>query len=119
MGQDGRTLFDADPCERKHKGNAQSRAAWDRVAVSADDRKGEICRWLEARGELGGTCDEFAAEIGVEVNTVSGRFSDLKRRFFIKAKLDDGKPVTRATRTGSMAAVYVLNGGVPPQYRKR
>jgi len=124
---DGPSLFDkpvslAEPdiTARKHQGNAQSVAAWDKAQVSADERKGQICRWLAQRGDVGGTCDEFAAEIGVEVNTVSGRFSDLKRRFFIKQKLDaaTGKPLTRATRTGSSAAVYVLNGPVPTQYRR-
>lgn len=70
--------FNFDPSARKHKGNPQSRAAYDRVKHTKADTYKSIMSLLEARGEFGATSKEIAAAKGVELNTISGRLSELK-----------------------------------------
>jgi len=67
-----------DPCERKHKGNAQSIEAHKRVLHSKQETYKRIMALISSRGEFGATSKEIAYAFGVELNTISGRFSELK-----------------------------------------
>jgi hypothetical protein len=57
----------------------ESQAAFKRVTPTLRETHARILAWLEQRGAAGGTSKEFAAHEGVELHTISGRFSELKR----------------------------------------
>lgn len=92
--------IEPDICERRHKGNPESREAHKRVSRSgraAADRV-KILEWIERRGD--GTCDEAEIDLGLPHQSCSARFSELKR---------DGRLIPtgekRKTRSGTLAAV--------------
>lgn len=68
-----------DVCLRKHKGNAESVAANERVAPFKDRDRERIYRWfLEKAGSQGATSKEVTRCLGIPYTTVSGRLSELK-----------------------------------------
>jgi hypothetical protein len=73
-----------DPCERKHGGNPQSEAAHKKVVYTKQATYRRIMDLLTARGEFGATSKEIAGAFGVGLNTISGRFSELKAMRWIK-----------------------------------
>ena len=77
-------LIFRDPSARKHGGNPQSVAAHKRVIHTKQDTYRKIMELLTARGSYGATSKEIAAAFGVELNTISGRFSELKAMNWIK-----------------------------------
>ena len=85
-------LFDI--CARRHKGNPESRAANKRVR-KAEQRRKVLFAILES-GTVGITCRELAEEWNVGMNTISGRFSELKA---------DGDVVKVGTRDGCAVLV--------------
>lgn len=89
-----------DPCERKHGGNPQSVAAHERVKYTKEEVYKRTTALLKARGSHGATSKEIAAAFGVELNTISGRFSEMKQMGWIK---ENGE-----RRNG--AAVLILAG---------
>jgi hypothetical protein len=90
-----------DITARKHGGNPQSEDAFQRQAPHIGRDQGEIMAWLMARGDRGGTAKEYAHDAGRELNTISGRFSELKR---------DGKIVPTGERRDG-CAVYRIGRG--------
>lgn len=67
-----------DITANKHKGNAQSKAAYERIAEGLSDARAEVLCVIGRAGSQGMTCKEAAAELGVGMNVISGRFSELK-----------------------------------------
>ena len=67
----------ADPCERKHGGNENSVDAHAKASESKEQRYQEIVGHLAVAGEAGMTAKELAHALGVQLNTVSGRFTEL------------------------------------------
>lgn len=90
--------FNFDPSARKHHNNPQSVAAHDRVKRTKEETYKKIMALLNARGEYGATSKEIAAAFGVELNTISGRFSELKAMGWIEenGSRRDGAAVLRA-----------------------
>ncbi len=88
-----------DICARKHKGNEQSTQAFrNAVKHRATEQQQRVLKCLRDRPE-GLIAEEIAAILGVTVNMISGRCSELKR---------DGKIYksgTRKTRSGCSAAI--------------
>lgn len=85
-----------DICASRHKGNAQSAAAFESIKPTLTARRKEVLevvRRLETA-----TGEEVADAMGVQVNVISGRLSDLKREGFI---VPTG--ITRKTRGGNSA----------------
>lgn len=74
----------ADPCERKHKGSPTSIEAHKKALTTKEDVYRRTMDLLRARGEYGATSKEIARAIGRELNTVSGRFTELKTMKWIK-----------------------------------
>lgn len=97
---------DLDPSARKSKGNAESAAAWAGKTNTATDRA-TILDLIRAAGQRGMTLDEVCEKLGRNPNELSGRITELAGRGFIVRKRLAGKPVTRPTRTGANAAVWV------------
>ena len=90
-----------DITANRHGGNPESQAAFE-----SRDRDGDrqlVIEFLRRRGDQGCTADEFAAHVGRQLNTLSGRFSELKRDGVI---VPNGQK--RPTRAGCASKVYVL-----------
>jgi len=88
-------LFDI--CERKHKGNPESRLAFNVVKDKISATQERILNAIKSSDGL--TCDELAVMFNATPNEISGRCSELKR---------DGKIYksgTRKTRSGCSAAI--------------
>lgn len=92
-----------DPCERKHRGSETSIAAHQKVVHSKQETYKKIMVLLKSRGSFGATSKEIAYAFGVELNTISGRFSELKMMGWIKP--------TELRRGG--ASVLILNEANP------
>lgn len=90
-----------DICQNRHRGNAQSVAAQRRSHPQQANQRAEVLRRIRNSGTVGMTCEEIADGMGVSVNRISGRISELKLAGAIV------RTGTRPTRTGSPAAVYV------------
>lgn len=101
----------ADICENRHGGNTQSVAAGQRNKVNATEQRAWCLRMIAQAGARGLTVDELSViasnllkrEIGP--NRISGRISELKA---VKQIVQSAIEPTRATRTGSRAAVMVV-----------
>lgn len=75
-----------DITRNRHGGNAQSELAFEQVTKSGKiftDRR-RVYDAIKASGSSGITCRELAHEMGVGMNHLSGRFSELKRANKIK-----------------------------------
>ena len=89
-------LFDI--CERKHKGNPESRLAFNVVKDKISASQERILNAIRQM-DSGMTVDELSVYFGATPNEISGRCSELKR---------DGKIYksgTRKTRSGCSAAI--------------
>lgn len=79
-----------DICRRKHGGNEQSKAAFEKIKPGIKTQRQRVLDEVRRAGNNGVTCRELASDWGVGMNAVSGRFSELRRRRLIRA---DGKRV--------------------------
>jgi len=91
---------DLDMCFNRHGGNAQSDAAHQRVQKSRD--RALVYGFIKAAGTFGHTVDEISLLLDRAPNRISGRITELKKAGEIVASF-----VTRPTRTGSPARVYI------------
>lgn len=78
------SVIQRDPSARKHGGNPASTDAHRRVVHSKQDTYRKIMELLKARGTYGATSKEIAGAFGVGLNTISGRFSELKSMQWIR-----------------------------------
>jgi|SRR5579871_799469 predicted transcriptional regulator len=67
-----------DITARKHGGNAQSDAAFERLKPVLSRRRREVLDAITRRGLEGAVAKEIATELGLELHKVSGRCSELK-----------------------------------------
>lgn len=89
----------ADPTASHHRGNEQSRAAWDSMHTRdlATIRE-DVYRAIKTHQGL--TCDEIEWILGLSHQTASARCTELLQRGFIT------RIGIRKTRSGRNAAVY-------------
>lgn len=97
-------VLDFDISARKHKNNPQSRDAHTRVVHTKQDTYRWIMQLLNDRGEYGATSKEIAAAKGVELNTISGRLSEMKAMDWI---------VETGERRNGAAVLRVAKGDRP------
>jgi len=102
-------LFDpmpeADVTARKHGGNPESRAAFAKIEPTLSDQRERVYdAILKSRGE-GLTCKELARTMGVGMNAISGRFTELKQTIRIMQRHDQEEPVRR-----NGCAVFLARG---------
>jgi predicted Rossmann fold nucleotide-binding protein DprA/Smf involved in DNA uptake len=88
-----------DICQNRHKGNEESREAFETVKDRLTKSREEVFSFIKSCGDRGATTDEIAVHFGKTPNAVSGRVSELKERGRIKV---DGR---RKTRSGCPAGV--------------
>ena len=96
-------LFDI--CKKYHGGNQESVDANPTHTRKYKDRT-RIMEWLSR--VMDGTCDEAEVALNLSHQSASARFSELKR----EGKIE--KCGVRPTRSGCMAAVYVIK---PPSFK--
>lgn len=70
-----KSSLNLDPSSRKHGGNPQSVDAHERVKPAKRETWARILEYVRSKGSA--TSKEYAAAIGVDLNCVSGRFSEL------------------------------------------
>ena len=97
------SIFDISA--RKHKGNANSKAANAFIAPLKESLRGRVLELITAAGVDGLTCEEIAEELGMQVHSISGRCSELKAFDLVCTA-----PFTRTTRSGRNAAVLICKG---------
>jgi hypothetical protein len=92
-----------DVCSSRHRGSPTSEDANDELGPHAKAHLRElVLDVLRMRGTFGGTTEEVARHLNMQVHSISGRMSELKR---------DGLAIEtdrrRKTRSGFSAAVCV------------
>jgi predicted XRE-type DNA-binding protein len=92
--------LDDDVCASRHKGNEESREAFETVKDRLTRNQNAVLSFIKSCGEHGATTDEISEHFGVGQNNVSGRRTELLRDG--KIKLTGEK---RKTRSGCTAAV--------------
>lgn len=88
-----------DITARKHGGNEQSVEARQRTNAAEGRRR--ILAYVQAKGAEGATSHEIVAALGIPLQTVSARCSELKAALKVTVR------GSRKTITGSSAAVLV------------
>jgi len=97
-------IVEPDICRNKHGGVETSMLA-DRRVQKANDRR-LMLGYIKAAGLYGHTMDEISLLLSRSPNCISGRFTELRKAgSIIKTSMK------RKTRTGSLAAVYVVASG--------
>jgi DNA-binding MarR family transcriptional regulator len=72
------SLFDGDPTRRKHGGNSESIAAFESIRCARSPMQREVILCAEAMGSRGVTLKEISRTMGIPIQTVSGRLTELK-----------------------------------------
>lgn len=90
-----------DVCSGRHQGNEQSRAANLYSLTGRTEQRQCVLNLIRNAGSEGMTMKEVAATMGVQLNTVSGRGSELKKLELVRE--------TGSVRAGS--AVLVISDG--------
>lgn len=83
------TFFPAfDAAERvdlsRGRNSPESQAAFKKLFPHLPDAQARLLNWLMERGDMGGTCREYAKETGKGMNQCSGRFTELVAAGFIE-----------------------------------
>lgn len=69
-----------DICRKRHQGSPESAQAFEtKVKPFLSESRAKVLAAISSSGVLGITCKELAETWGVGMNTVSGRFSELKK----------------------------------------
>lgn len=68
-----------DICAARHGGSAESRAAFAAIAAVLSVARGRVLLVIAESGPNGCTAKEAADKLGVPLNTISGRFSELRK----------------------------------------
>ncbi len=85
-----------DICRGRHGGNSHSEHANAVNMMHRDQQRAKVLEAIAATGINGLTCKELARTWDVDMNTISGRFSELKAAGrIIPAKTWQGKDVRR------------------------
>ena len=104
LSVDESQIVEPDICRNKHGGVETSMLA-DRRVQKANDRR-LMLGYIKAAGLYGHTMDEISLLLSRSPNCISGRFTELRKAgSIIKTSMK------RKTRTGSLAAVYVVASG--------
>ena len=85
-----------DICQAKHGGNQQSIEAYESALPSMAKARRSVLEAVRQAMDAGITAKEYAQRNGRQLNTVSGRFSELSREGWIE----------RTTRTRNRSAVW-------------
>lgn len=73
-----------DICKNRHNGNNESDNAFDGIKQTLTQKRAEVFLAIFFEGQDGLTAQEYADIQGVGINTISGRFSELKRDGLIR-----------------------------------
>lgn len=90
-----------DICAGRHGGNEESAQANERGAAGRAQQRARVLAEIERAGRAGLTCKELAARWGVDMNAISGRFTELKSSGDIWRAVDENG--NKIARDGSSA----------------
>lgn len=85
-----------DICQTKHGGNQQSIEAYESALPRMAETRKQVLVAVRQAMDAGITAKEYAERSGRQLNTVSGRFSELSREGWIE----------RTNRTRNKSAVW-------------
>lgn len=87
-----------DICAGRHRGNVESRAAFERARGEIREMHRLILNYFAENGEM--TAKEVAVVFGKPFNQISGRFSELKQKGYLvpTGRRRDGSAVLRLRR---------------------
>jgi hypothetical protein len=122
VGVDPYHRFTEDPCESRHGGNIDSRAAWERVGLCRRQTYNKILAFYHASPNPISP-KEICEVMGIQLNVISGRFTELKEMGILHP-IDDTfngsrrlELVSRVT-PGSLAELVELATPASEQFRK-
>lgn len=72
-----------DICENKHGGTFTSKAAFERAQPHMSKSQLDVLFAVEMSLDIGLTAKEYANRNGLQLNTISGRFTELAREGWI------------------------------------
>lgn len=81
-----RSVQPGDICANRHGGNAESEEAFRRLAPALPQQRALVLAKIREAGPEGMSCKEVAAALGVGMNVISGRFTELRVALEILAK---------------------------------
>ena len=91
------------------RGSETSRQAAISIQEDTNYLRKRVLHYIDRNLGYGATCDEVEIESGIRHQTCSARFRELAQRGQIIPKLDaSGNPVTRKTRSGRAAQVWIV-----------
>lgn len=67
-----------DICLNRHQGSPESWAAYQKAHDDMPRQRAEVLMHIKTTGNYGLTAKECAAKMGLPINHISGRFSELK-----------------------------------------
>jgi hypothetical protein len=102
-------MLNIDITSRRHGGNQESNAAYQRNSFVADKQRLQIALILRDN-PTGMTCEELAIQLGIRLTSCSGRCSELKAMGIIMANGEK-----RKTTSGCSASVLVINPEIAGQ----
>ena len=68
-----------DICQNKHGGTFTSAAAFERAKPNMSKSRQDVLFAVEMSLDIGITAKEYAQKRGLQLNTISGRFTELAR----------------------------------------
>ena len=68
-----------DICENKHGGTFTSKTAFKRAQPNMSKSRQDVLFAVEMSLDIGITAKEYAQKNGLQLNTISGRFTELSR----------------------------------------
>lgn len=97
--------------------SAESRAAAARVAPRAGTMRRRVLDAIADREPLGATDDELQHALDLPNHSEAPRRLELVNLGWVERGCQGGRPMTRPTRSGSPAAVWVLSDAARAHYR--
>jgi len=87
-----------DICARKHKGSVASKEAFSKAKLNLPQSRALMLAEIRKAGERGVTASEVAEKLGLQLNKISGRFSELKKsgEIYATGERRNGSGVLRA-----------------------
>jgi hypothetical protein len=98
---------DGDPCKNRHRGNAESRAAWEKVLLKLTESQDAVLEVIQAAHPNPITPKEISWDLNKPLHSISGRCTELKEQGLIEP--------SEIVRNGSRA--LRLATGLPPLRR--
>lgn len=99
-----------DICLSRHRGNAQSSEANERVHSRKPCQRDLLLRYIKGCGAFGSTCEQAANALGMRYTSASARIAEMKALGLITES-----QTRRPTTGGDSAAVLIISAPREPK----